>query len=86
MAEDRYRVVVGLSIVPNDAAGFSDFGLVYHDMPYNLMVQVEGVFAQHAEVIQKAMGPMIEDLVAMGVMRIEEKEQKAKSVSEASKV
>lgn len=66
-ADSKYDVTVGLSVSKAEAANFADFGLHYSQMPYDFMVQVEAAFARHADEINQAMGPLIAELVGMGI-------------------
>ena len=73
MAEDkRYRVVLGLSIVDEGTPGFNDNGIVYHDMPYELMVQVQSEVAQQMDNVLGGMKPLIARLIELGFQRANE--------------
>jgi hypothetical protein len=65
--EDRYKVVIGMSIVKEGTPGFADFGISYHNLPYDMMVQVEAAMAKHADAINEGLKPLVADLVGMGV-------------------
>lgn len=71
MSEDRYKVVIGMSIVKEGNPGFADFGIVYHNMPYDKMVAVEAALSKHADTVNEGLKPLVEELVAMGVMEAE---------------
>jgi len=69
---DKYKVTIGLAITKEGGSlNFFDAGAVYHNMPYDKMVVVEGVFARHASELNKALEPMMEELVALGVVEAE---------------
>lgn len=70
---DKFKVTIGMSVNKEGSPDFFDGGLVYHNMPYDKVVAVEGVFAKHAAAITEAMGPLVADLVAMGVAEIDAK-------------
>lgn len=71
MSEDRYKVVIGMSIVKEGTPGFADFGIVYSNMPYDKMVAVEAALARHADKVNEGLKPLVEELVGMGVMEAE---------------
>ncbi|MCB1819705.1 MAG: hypothetical protein KDI77_17445 [Gammaproteobacteria bacterium] len=71
---DKFKVTIGMSVNKEGSPDFFDGGLVYHNMPYDKVVAVEGVFAKHAAAITEAMGPLVADLVAMGVAEIDERD------------
>ena len=70
---DKFKVVIGLSIVKEGGEDFADFGLVYRGMDYEDIVKVEAAFARHAETVVKAMEGMVGELVQMGVDKAAEK-------------
>ena len=68
MAEDRYKVVLGASITEKETgAAWCDMGIVYYDMGYAKMVQVENVLTKHAKDIVIAVQPAIDDLMKLGL-------------------
>ena len=47
--DDRYKVVLGMSVTKTQGnKEFADFGIVYSQMHYTDMVEVEAIFAKHA--------------------------------------
>ncbi|MBT8147759.1 MAG: hypothetical protein KJN90_12960 [Gammaproteobacteria bacterium] len=72
---DTYKVVLGMAITKQGGnKEFFDSGLVYSNMHYDQMVEVERIFAKHAEAVTAGMQGMIADLVAMGFEQAEERE------------
>ena len=70
---DRFRVNIGLSIVPADAPAYADFGLTYDNLPYENMVVIEEIFDKHAGAILEAMEGLRKDLVNVGYQQIQAK-------------
>lgn len=67
MSDQRYRVVIGLSVSKEEMPGFSDNGIVYHNMKYDQMVKVQELFAKHSSSILVGIAGLVDDLVAVGV-------------------
>lgn len=64
---DKFKVTIGMSVAKEGSPDFFDGGLVYHNLPYDMMVAIEGVFAKYAAEITKAIEPLAAELVQMGV-------------------
>lgn len=71
MSNDKYKVVIGMSVMKEGAEDFFDGGLVYHNLPEDMLVQLEAVFAKNASGMVAAMEPMVDELVRMGVEKAE---------------
>ena len=63
----RYRVTIGMSVVPDGQPGFADFGLVYSDMPLKNVAEVEAIFNQHKNAVLGGMGSLIDALANIGL-------------------
>lgn len=71
MSDERYKVVIGMAVTKQDGnVEFADYGIVYSNMHYDQMVQVEAAFAKHADEINDGMRPLIADMVQMGMDEI----------------
>ena len=70
---DKFKVTIGMSVNKRVRRTF-DGGLVYHNMPYDKVVAVEGVFRQTCRCDHRGNGPLVADLVAMGVAEIDERD------------
>ena len=68
---DRVKVVIGMCIVPEGTKGFADFGICYHNLPYDKLVAVEQAFASEADSINEGLKPLVKKLVAMGLQEVE---------------
>ena len=63
----RYRVTIGMSVVPDGQPGFADFGLVYSDMPLKNVAEVEAIFNEHKGAVLGGMGGLMDALTSIGL-------------------
>lgn len=70
MSDQRYRVVLGLSIVKDDTPGFSDAGVVYHNCKYEQVLELQALFEKHSQEFLAGVSTMLRDGITIGVGEI----------------
>lgn len=69
LTKKKYGLTLGMAIYPNEVQPLTAGPLYYGKLNYEAMVQVQTVVAKHQQSFVEAMQPMVEELMAMGILQ-----------------
>lgn len=67
LVNKRFQVVAGFAMLPEDSKVMYAGPHYYGKLTYEAAVQVQAIAAKHKEAIEKAMAPMVEELLDIGI-------------------